>query len=190
MLHELTLTVYLRSTTTRISSISVLAASLHIIAPAGMFLSAPYAESSFSFLNFAGYYLYAKAMLKHGEGSKTQRDCLLLLCGVAFGIATTCRVNGLFSGLLLVWDALACSTRILQSTDIATNVRHLLIVSIAGLLMACIAMVPQYLAYDEYCVRGSAETDKRPWCSFWPPSIYTWVQRQYWLVSSVYSVQS
>lgn len=179
MLYELTLTVCLNSTT-RISSFCVLAASLHIISPAGMFLSAPYAESSFSFLNFTGCYLYAKAMLKHAEGQKNQRDCLVLLSGVLFGIATTFRGNGLLSGLLLVWDALACGTRILRSTDIASNIRHLLTVSISGLLMACIAIVPQYLAYDEYCVRASAYSDKRPWCSYWPPSIYTWVQRQYW----------
>lgn len=180
MLHELTLTVCPKSTMTRISSFCVLAASLHIISPAGMFLSAPYAESPFSFLNFAGYYLYAKAMLEHGEGRENQRDALILLSGVVFGIATTFRGNGLFSGLLLVWDALACGTRVLRFTDIASNARRLLTVSISGLLMACIAIVPQYLAYDEYCVRGSTDSDKRPWCSYWPPSIYTWVQRQYW----------
>lgn len=145
-----------------------------------MFLSAPYAESSFSFLNFAGYYLYAKAMLKHGEGKENQSDPLALLAGVVFGIATTFRGNGLFSGLLLVWDALACGARILRFTDVASNVRHLLTVSISGLLMACIAIVPQYLAYNEYCVLGGIDSDKRPWCSSWPPSIYTGVQRQYW----------
>lgn len=180
MLHELTLTVCLNSTTTKISSFCVLAATLHIVSPAGMFLSAPYSESPFSFLNFSGYYLYAKASLKHGENRKNQRDSLVLLCGVVFGIATTFRGNGVFSGLLLVWDAVACGTRILRSSDIASTVRHLLIVSMSGLLMACIAIVPQYLAYDDYCVRGSRDSDKRPWCSCWPPSIYTWVQREYW----------
>lgn len=180
MLHELTLTVCLESRTTRISSFCLLAASLHIISPAGMFLSAPYSESSFSFLNFSGYYLYAKAMLKHSEDKVNQRDSLALLSGVVFGIATTFRGNGLFSGLVLIWDALACGTRILRSINIASTVRQLLIVSISGLLMACIAIVPQYLAYDNYCVRGSADIDKRPWCSYWPPSIYTWVQRHYW----------
>lgn len=180
MLHELTLTVYLKSTTDRISSFCVLAASLHIVSPAGMFLCAPYAESSFSFLNFVGYYLYAKGMLKHSEGRENQRDFLVLLSGVVFGVATTFRGNGLFSGLLLVWDALACGLRILGFADIASNIRYLLAVSISGLLMACIATAPQYLAYQEYCVRGSADSDKRPWCSYWPPSIFTWVQRHYW----------
>lgn len=180
MLHELTSIMYLKSTTTRISSLCLLAAGLHIISPAGIFLSAPYAESSFSFLNFAGCYLYAKAMLMHSEGRKFQRDALVLFSGVIFGIATTFRGNGLLSGLLLVWDALVCGARILQSVDIVSNARHLLTVSISGLLMACIAIVPQYLAYDEYCVHGSVDSDKRPWCSNWPPSIYTWVQRQYW----------
>ena len=182
MLHELTLTVCIKSTRTRVSSFCVLTACLHIISPAGMFLSAPYAESSFSFLNFVGCYFYAKAMLKHDEGRESERDHLILLSGVVFGIATTFRGNGLLSGLLLVWNALACGTRILRSIDITGNVRHLLVVSVSGLLMACIAAVPQYLAYSEYCGRGIADTDRRPWCSSWPPSIYTGVQRQYWWV--------
>ena len=180
MLHKLTLTVCAKSTTTRIPSFCILTASLHIISPAGMFLSAPYAESPFSFLNFTGCYFYAKAMSKHGEGRDSQRDLLLLLSGVVFGIATTFRGNGLLSGLLLVGDALSCGTRILRSVDLVSDFRHLLSVSMSGILMACIAIMPQYLAYSEYCVGESTDNDKRPWCSYWPPSIFTWVQRQYW----------
>ena len=180
MLHELTLTVCLKSTTTRVSSFCVLVASLHIISPAGVFLSAPYAESPFSFLNFTGFYLYAKATLKHAEGKQNQKDFLVLISGFVFGIATTFRGNGLFSGLLFVWDALACGTRILRSTDPASNFRSLLNVLISGLSMACIAVLPQYLAYAEYCVREGADSNIRPWCSNWPPSIYAWVQGEYW----------
>ena len=180
MLHELTLTVCLKSTTTKVSSFCVLVASLHIISPAGIFLSAPYAESPFSFLSFTGFYLYAKAMLKHADGKQSQRDLLVLISGFVFGIATTFRGNGLFSGLLFVWDALACGTRILRSTDAASNFRSLLSVLISGLSMACIAVLPQYLAYAEYCVRESADSNIRPWCSNWPPSIYAWVQAKYW----------
>ena len=180
MLYELTLITCVKRTTTRDPSFSFLTASLHIISPAGMFLSAPYAESSFSFLSFAGYYFYAKAMLMHGEGRESQRDLYILLSGVVFGIATTFRGNGLLSGLLLVWDALSCGTKILRSINIASDIRHLLTVSMSGLLMACIAITPQYLAYGEYCVRRTAYSDKRPWCAYWPPSIYHWVQRHYW----------
>lgn len=180
MLHELTLTVCLKSTTTKVSSFCVLVASLHIISPAGIFLSAPYAESPFSFLNFTGFYLYAKAILKHAEGKQNQKDLLVLISGFVFGIATTFRGNGLFSGLLFVWDALAYGTRILRSTDPASNFRSLLSVLISGLSMACIAVLPQYLAYAEYCVRESADSIIRPWCSNWPPSIYAWVQGEYW----------
>lgn len=184
MLHKLTSTVCVKSTMTRVSSFCLLTACLHIISPAGMFLSAPSPESSFSFLNFAGCYFYAKGMLKHDEGRESERDISILLSGVVFGIATTFRGNGLLSGLLLVWNALACGTRIVGSIDIASNVRRLLVVSMSGLLMACIAAVPQYLAYSDYCVQGIADADRRPWCSFWPPSIYTWVQKHYWWVSS------
>ncbi len=41
--------------------LAFLAASLHIFSPAGLFLSAPYAESTFSLLSFVGFYILALA---------------------------------------------------------------------------------------------------------------------------------
>lgn len=165
---------------TRRSKLAFLTAGLHIISPAGMFLSAPYAEGSFSFLNFFGFYCYAQTLEDHLMISRALRDILVVLSGVIFGIATTFRGNGLFSGLILVYDAFACVTQILQNKDVKSRVRRLIVVCLSGTLMACIAAIPQYLAYDEYCNVRNLNGRLRPWCSGWIPSIYGWVQSEYW----------
>ena len=179
MLHELTLTVYRRSSVYQLSKISFLAACIHIISPAGIFLSAPYAESSFSLLNFAGCYLYAKAKTftsdQNGKG-----DAMTIFSGILFGVGSTFRGNGLFSGLILIYDAVSSMSEIVHSADIKANVRKLLVVCLSGVLMGCIAIIPQYLAYNEYCIKVNAESLVRPWCSNWVPSIYAWVQKEYW----------
>ena len=180
ILHELTLAVYHRQCQPRRSRLAIVASSLHIISPAGMFLSAPYAESSFSFLNFVGFYCYAKTLEGHSNVGGIREGILIASSGIAFGVATTFRGNGLFSGLILVYDAITCVIMILRYRDVKSNVRRLFVTCISGSLMACIAVVPQYLAYDEYCSGWNANEKARPWCSGWFPSIYGWVQKEYW----------
>jgi len=181
MLYELTLAVYPKRTTEQRSIIAFLAATLHILSPAGMFLSAPYAESSFSLLNFTGFYLYANASTEQPRGSQLLKDCSITFCGVAFGIATTFRGNGIFSGLVLVYDAITSLIDLLKGVEVVCNIRRLVVVTFSGIIMACIALVPQYLAYVEYCC--IADETRRPWCAGWIPSVYAWVQKEYWWVT-------
>lgn len=180
MLHELTLVVYPTLSASKRSKIALLAASLHVTSPAGMFLSAPYAESCFSFLNFTGFYVYAKTLRTHRKDQAVWRDIFILFSGLIFGLATTFRGNGLFSGLVLIYDAIDCMARILQSAEIRQHIRRLFIVCVSGILMALITILPQFMAYNVYCSSSSADTLVRPWCSDWIPSIYAWVQREYW----------
>ena len=180
MLHELTLTVYPTLSPCKRSKIAFLAASLHVVSSAGMFLSAPYAESCFSLLNFLGIYLYAKTFGTRGQSHTVWRDASILLSGLIFGVATTFRGNGLFSGLVLVYDAMDCVVGIFYSTELKKNVQRLFVVCFAGTLMASIAVLPQYLAYKEYCSTKSTNTPLRLWCANWIPSIYAWVQKEYW----------
>ena len=180
MLHELTLVVYPTLLASKRSKLALLAASLHIISPAGMFLSAPYAESCFSFLNFTGFYVYTNTVGSHDQNHVIWRDVSIVFAGLVFGLATTFRGNGLFSGLVLIHDALYCVIKILRSAEIVKNFRRLLVVCISGILMALIAGLPQYLAYKEYCGSESAYGLVRPWCLNWVPSIFAWVQKEYW----------
>lgn len=180
MLYQLTLTAFPKVPAKRRSMFAFLTASLHIISPAGMFLCAPYAESIFSFLNFSGFYFYARSLERTVGSFDASWVGFMLLSGAFFGIATTFRGNGLFSGLVLVYDAISTTILMLRSCDFANNIRRLLVTLIAGLMMGCLSVIPQYVAYLEYCTGQNIETPGRPWCSNWVPSIYAWVQRHYW----------
>lgn len=180
ILYELTLIVYSALSQHRCAQLALLAASLHIISPAGMFLSAPYIESSFSVLNFLGFYCHARANCDLPNEASTREDALTIIAGILFGVATTFRGNGLFSGLILVYDAIICCVMILRHRQVRSNIRRLLVTCLAGSLMACIMVIPQSVAYDEYCTAEHFNGDVRPWCSDWIPSIYGWVQKEYW----------
>ncbi|KAL8926314.1 MAG: hypothetical protein Q9172_001823 [Xanthocarpia lactea] len=161
-----------------------ISASLHIISPAGLFLSAPCAESSFSFLNFLGFYLYASGLQAHHDGRSGLRDILTILSGLAFGLATTFRSNGLLSGLLFCFDIVKSVFTIrecLHPETMVPTLRRIIILITAGLLMALGSFFPQYLAYQEYCVDAKPE-HQASWCLHQVPSIYTWVQSHYWNV--------
>ncbi|KAL8701760.1 MAG: hypothetical protein Q9224_000353 [Gallowayella concinna] len=161
-----------------------ISASLHILSPAGLFLSAPYAESSFSFLNFVGFGLYALNLQAHNDSRPGLRDTLALVSGLVFGLATTFRSNGLLSGLLFCFDIVNSILPLrsdAQAQRIIADLRRVSFLIIAGSLMAVVSFFPQFLAYQEYCVEGEPE-HWAAWCTHRIPSIYTWVQSHYWNV--------
>lgn len=152
------------------------AASLHIISPAGLFLSAPYAESSCALWSFVGCLLFIKSL--GGNGPITgSHDILVLLSGVCFGIATTFRSNGILNGLLLLEEAFRTLWS-LKSGFQMSSFRRLIVTGLGGLSVAVGFLLPQSIAYMEYC-RGS-DTPTRIWCQRTLPSIYSFVQDHYW----------
>jgi len=154
-------------------------ASLHIISPAGLFLSAPYAESSCALLSFVGCFLFTKSLGSHGAGL-VSNDILVLLSGISFGIATTFRSNGILNGLLLLEEAFRTLWSLKTNFQIS-SIRRLITTGLGGICVAVGFLLPQYIAYTEYC--GDSETDTRVWCKNTLPSIYTFVQDHYWYVS-------
>jgi phosphatidylinositol glycan class V len=154
------------------------AASLHIISPAGLFLSAPYAESSCALLSFVGCVLFTKSLCGNGPPTAS-RDMLVLLSGVSFGIATTFRSNGILNGLLLLEEAIRTLWSLKHSVQI-TTFRRLIATGLGGMSVAVGFLLPQYIAYTEYCSR--VEVTTRTWCKRSLPSIYTFVQDHYWYV--------
>lgn len=166
----------------RSQSFAFISASLHTISPAGLFLSAPYAESSFSLLNFVGFSLYASSLQAHRGGYSNRRDVLVIASGLAFGLATTFRSNGLLSGLLFCFDIIRSMSTILEDMQQKTalsGLRRIIFLVTAGLLVAAGSVFPQYLAYHEYCVDAQPR-HRAPWCTHRVPSIYAWVQSYYW----------
>merc|ERR1711964_627685 len=56
--------------------------------------------------------------------------------------------------------------------------RRLLATGLGGMCVGAGFLIPQYIAYSEYC--EGTDTDVRPWCQRFIPSIYTFVQDYYW----------
>lgn len=161
--------------------IPFIASVLHIISPAGVFLAAPYSESLFSALNFAGMLSYALARRVQfvSRGGAVAADLGILASGVLFAVATLVRSNGLLSGLIFLYDAVKFVPQILTLQFRLQDLRRLFITCVAGLITACGYIIPQLQAYEQYCGAGRAASG-RPWCSTLIPSIYTWVQDHYW----------
>ncbi|KAL5401694.1 hypothetical protein PMIN03_011302 [Paraphaeosphaeria minitans] len=180
VLHRLSKTVLGRQQNGRVPFI---AAMLHIVSPAGMFLSSPYAESLFAALSFTGMLLYAQARIKDRPDRKqtVREDALILGAGVLFMLATWIRSNGLLNGILFLFDVVSFVSRLLKREMSRDDIRKLVITCSSGALLGLGSMVPQYVAYKQYCV-SQAGASTRPWCSKTIPSIYTWVQSHYWNV--------
>lgn len=172
VLFKLTSTIFLAST-----RIALVAASLHIISPAGLFLSAPYAESSCALLTFTGVLLFANSLGSRASSTVGQ-DLLVLLSGVVFGVATTFRSNGILNGLLLFEEAFRILF-LLRNGIRLSAIRRLLATGLGGICVAAGFLLPQHIAYSEYC--GNLEApNSRPWCQKSLPSVYTFVQDHYW----------
>lgn len=154
-----------------------LSAFLHIISPAGAFLSAPYGEPLFSFLNISGLYLYSSSFRDDGVGKKLFRDVKLLAAALFFAVATTVRSNGLLSGFLFAYDAVWQLRRVVLHGLSWEAFMRLSVIVLGGCVVAVGIVLPQVAAYTTYCL---AESTARPWCQWTIPSIYGWVQERYW----------
>ncbi|KAK3316212.1 GPI mannosyltransferase 2 [Apodospora peruviana] len=166
----------------------LVAALLHIISPAGVFLSAPYAESSCSLFSFAGYLFYAHSCL---SSSAADANAYILLSGLAFGIATLFRSNAILNGIPFAWEVFETLPRLFRRPAVA--IPRLLALGVGGVLVALGSIVPQAVAYQRFCLSGTPSGGvggggggdlllPRPpaWCQGLLPSIYTFVQQHYW----------
>ena len=160
--------------------IAFTAACLHIISPAGIFLSSPYGESTFAFTAFLGILCYVRAQ-EHSflpaQQSALPTAVWTILSGLSFAISTLIRSNGLLHGTIFLIDALT-TLRAMLITRKAVHFFHLSSIVIAGSFIALAFALPQTIAYYEFCTPFKT----RPWCSYRIPSIYSWVQKHYWNV--------
>lgn len=177
-LYRLSVNVFGRDTATQ-RLICFLSAVLHVICPAGAFLSAPYGESLFSFLNITGFYVYSSSFLDNKAGKRLSGDVKLLVAAILFSAATAVRSNGILSGILYAYDALLQLRRVWCQRLSIDACAHLSVIIISGCVIALGLVVPQIVAYSTYCVEDDAS---RPWCQWLVPSIYRYVQGHYWYV--------
>ncbi|KAI3333456.1 GPI mannosyltransferase 2 [Ustulina deusta] len=169
VLYQLGLTVW------KNSRVSLVAAVLHVLSPAGLFLSAPYSESSYALLSFAGHLFFAKAVLS--DKRTIAHDVSLVASGLWFGFAVNFRSNGTLNGILFAVELF----RELSLPPTANSVRRRLALIAGGSAIAIGFVVPQIVAYRTYCY-DVVDSELRPWCTRRLPSIYTFVQEHYWNV--------
>ncbi|CAK7211173.1 ER membrane glycoprotein subunit of the GPI transamidase complex-like protein [Sporothrix curviconia] len=163
-------------------TVAFVAACLHVLSPAGLFLSAPYAESSCALFSFAGYIAFAAGRKASSTGALSVKgDLLRLLAGVYFGVATLFRSNGLLNSMLFAYEAVAGSLMFLRQPSLALF-RRLVFVGLGGMAVAAGTVVPQTVAYFQFCQApsGMPRENFRPWCTALVPSIYSFVQEHYW----------
>lgn len=94
-----------------------------------------------------------------------------------FGAACTVRSNAILNGLLLLEEAVRALYSLTGGLELA-KMRRLVSAGIGGLCVGIGFLLPQYVAYTEYCT--SSDVPAREWCSRALPSIYTFVQEHYW----------
>ncbi|CAK7262597.1 ER membrane glycoprotein subunit of the GPI transamidase complex-like protein [Sporothrix epigloea] len=162
-------------------TLAYVAASLHILSPAGLFLSAPYAEGSCALFSFAGYIAFAGGRRADSGALSVRGDLLRLLAGASFGVATLFRSNGLLSGAIFAHEAVVDSLAFVRRPSLLL-LRRLVSIGLGGLLVAAGTVVPQTLAYMQFCQAPSGIPGEvyRPWCTARVPSIYNFVQEYYW----------
>lgn len=177
VLYELSLRVFGRSRKGG-GGLALVAAALHIVSPAGLFLSTPNAESAFALFHMLGMLLYADSFLYRCKGDTLKSDVWLLLAGASVGLAAALRSNGLVSGFYFAYDAVLAVSEIARGRASVMQTRKLAVIVLAGILVALGFALPQIVAYLEYC--GPRSYRQRPWCSAMPPSIYAFVQDHYW----------
>ncbi|TID15101.1 glycosyltransferase family 76 protein [Venturia nashicola] len=163
------------------SSSAFVAATLHILSPAGLFLSATYGESTFSLLNFLGQSLYVSSYNTSSKSHGVKNDILLVLAGICFCLSSMVRGNGLLNRVGIPILNTKVVPAIFRDAMHDFPSRRVPATVIAGLLVGIGFATPQYVAWGDYCSAGVA--DKRPWCNKIPPSIFSWVQKEYWLVN-------
>lgn len=158
---------------------SFVAACVHIFAPAGIFLSAPYTESSFSLTNFLGMLLYAMSGAGADPGSFTarRRPSLVVAAGIAFGVASMFRSNGLLNGIVFATHILRHLPYLFASKTRLQSFTQCLVGTLGGLANLAGFVIPQIVAYKQFC-HGSV--DDSEWCHQTIPSVYSYVQTRYW----------
>ncbi|KAF7588026.1 ER membrane glycoprotein subunit of the GPI transamidase complex-like protein [Aspergillus hancockii] len=155
--------------------LAFISACLHIFSPAGLFLSAPYGESTHALLSFTGSLFFVQSFSRSGTSTGLQ-DALIPLSGVMYGLATAVRSNGLLNGMLFFEEAIRLLYSMTRGVTFATT-RRLIAIGVAGVCTGLGFVTPQYIAYRQFCMD---ELESRKWCHDTPPSIYSFVQDHYW----------
>lgn len=162
--------------------IARVAACLHVLSPAGIFLSAPYTESLFACLNLFGMLCLALTSQKSENFlGRVSHSLCFAAAGVSFALASTVRSNGVLSALAFAVLCLPAVRGFFSQPFNGRDTSTLMSGAVGVAVTAVGTIAPQYVAYRYYCT--GEVSHPRPWCSAMPPSIYSFVQKHYWYTS-------
>ncbi|KAI9027620.1 GPI mannosyltransferase 2 [Phycomyces nitens] len=147
--------------------IAFVSAVAFCVSPPSMFMSSFYTESLFAYMSFTGMYLAAQGHY--------------LSASVIWGITSGIRSNAIIYFGFFFYDFVVM--RIVQKQGIKRVC--------TGITAAIMYSIPvfsgfgafQYYGYTQFCTNGN----DRPWCHGRIPIMYTFVQHEYWQVSTFWN---
>lgn len=143
---------------------SKIAAYLSILSPSPCSLISPTPEAFFSFFALLGHLCLASYTSAHGIA----RHLMASLC---YALATAFRANGILLVGFVLWSIFWQG---------GNSKRPLAMMLIPVLVFICLfpLLLSQAFAYARFCLKDDASW--REWCGKKVPSVYTFVQDQYW----------
>jgi phosphatidylinositol glycan class V len=159
--------------------LAFVASALHILSPAGLFMSAPYGESPCSCLSFVGNLLFAYSLVESSSASTFRSSLLKIAAGISIGLAVAFRSNAILGGLLFAVDAVEGLLKFATGPSLS-KLCLLGATVVGGLCIAAGLIIPQAIAWKQFCHDAAPGVELRPWCTRTIPSIYAFVQEFYW----------
>ncbi|KTW28757.1 GPI-anchor transamidase GPI18 [Pneumocystis jirovecii RU7] len=144
-------------------NMAIITSFLYLVSPSGIFLSAGYTESFFSFFIFTGFIFFEKDYN--------------FLASLAWCVASTIRSNGLLWSIFFLHSAFIWVCRFFKYPGFILFFR-IIKFGICSLIVGIGFFWIQYRAYVEFC----HPEKKRSWCFESFPLIYSFVQSYYWNV--------
>ncbi|KND00381.1 GPI-anchor transamidase GPI18 [Spizellomyces punctatus DAOM BR117] len=141
------------------------AAILFCVTPAGLFMSAIYTESLFALLSFIGMALIV--------------DRRYMLAAIAWALATAVRSNGIVYAGFFAWSLIILPLQNGAKLSVACSLGRVFQTLILCTVVAAPFLGFQYYAYHLFC-GGHPQQELRPWCMNAVPSLYNFVQKEYW----------
>ena len=153
-----------------------LSALLSILSPAPSTLLSPTPEPFFSFTTLLGLWFLAPAADQHGGENVWSRCARTLLAAIFFAVSTAVRANGVLLAGFLLWTGFWEAHPAQRATAAS------LVSALTTLAGTAITLAPflagQAWSYERFCLAGAA--DSRLWCEATLPSVYSFVQSEYW----------
>ncbi|EMR10094.1 hypothetical protein PNEG_01844 [Pneumocystis murina B123] len=155
ILYHLTFKIY------KSRDMAIVTSLLYLISPSGIFLSAGYSESLFSFVTFLGFIFFE-------EGYN-------FLAALTWCIASTIRSNGILWSIFFLNSVFVYIYKFLKSPRFCLFFK-IVKFGIYSTIVCTGFFWIQYHAYIKFCRKKK----QRNWCFKRIPSIYSFVQSYYW----------